>query len=150
MGETWLLAQTTELSLRRDAPDGFCAGKAIQPFTALIPIDDASLEIPDEDGLERQLNQQAQLFSIPLEMVNVHQRYNDALDLSLLRLVGPDLQAIPVFSSILYFQVDRAEVNMPGLPESLKEVSSFRSRKTALAPVSSSQSLFASSSCCRR
>src|SRR5262245_51421447 len=46
------------------ASDRFGARKAIQPFGALIPIDNTSLEIPDDDRLERQFNQQAELFLV--------------------------------------------------------------------------------------
>src|SRR5215472_18946957 len=46
------------------ASDRFGARKAIQPLGALIPIDNTSLEIPDDDRLERQFNQQAELFDV--------------------------------------------------------------------------------------
>src|SRR5262249_19393187 len=35
------------------AAHGFGAGKAVQPLTTVIPLDDPFLEIPDDDRLER-------------------------------------------------------------------------------------------------
>src|SRR5262245_11242636 len=73
------------------APGSFSTRKTIESFATFIPLNDASLDIPYNDGLERQFDKQPKLFPVAFELIDIQLRNRcgflvPALNLFIVRL----------------------------------------------------------------